>query len=832
MKIRNSKVWPLIQPGYRVFAYFFNIEKLFVTESSVLQKHRLRLYSLGFVGKTLVELQRLMDDNIFKPAAALELALWHANQYAPENAKKCLGYLKAASQGNWDVEKQRAIAVLKSECRDLLGEHEKGRRELARALRRKCHADLCLAAANLEQELPGKIRWINKALALSGLGGISVYPSAQKPLFDCLAPKMEQKTGFCASSKEAPLVTVIVPAYNAEKTIETALSSLVFQTWKNLEILVIDDHSQDKTADVVTRFAQKDCRIRLIRSALNQGAYVSRNLGLAQAAGDFVTCHDADDWSHPEKIQKQVIHLLDHPEVIANLSQLSRAQDNLKFYRRGNPGRYIQINMSSLMFRRLPVMEKAGYWDSVRFGGDGEFVRRLEKLFGEKKIVRLTTGPVSMVRQSLSSLTGNQTFGYEGFFMGARREYRESHDFHHQRGVSLFVDFPQQKRPFPAPELMLPQKSTNTDRPHFDVIMVSDFRLPGGTTASNIEEIKVQTELGLRTGLVQMSRYDLEPTRYVQPAVRSLVDGENVRFIVYGEKASCDTLILRHPNILQERQRFIPDIQAQKVRVIINQTPLKLYGKDGRVYYDFKTCAENLAFYFGQTGLWHPIGPLVRNAIVAHHGEDLRHIQLAETNWYNIINVTQWRRSRRPPARDRIIIGRHSRDDIGKWPARIDELLEVYPESHPYEVHILGGAEIPQKVLGYLPRNWRVYEFGSRHPREFLSELDVFVYYTHPDWVESFGRVIVEAMAAGVPVILPSVYRELFADAAVYADPSEVLKKIEALMTDAAYYDAQVKKALAYVEQHFSYAQHAERLGIPKKAPGSTKKIDSPEAAG
>jgi len=811
VKVRNSKIWPLIRPIYLLARHFFNIDKLLGVQSEVLHDHRLRLYNHGFTERTLAELQKLVDDNIFQTSAAWELALWHANQYTPANARKCLTYLDIAAKGNWDTERLCGMTILKIECHDILGDQEKGRREAANALRKEFHADLCLAAANLEQTFSEKIRWINRVFERWGLSAISSTPSSNPTFFDCLTPGFSHQAQPTSSSED-PKVSVIIPAFNAEKTIATAIESLLNQTWQNLEIMIVDDDSTDNTRQIVSKYEQNDSRIRLINASLNQGPYVARNLALKHATGDFVTCHDADDWSHPEKISIQVHHLLENPTVIANISQLSRAGNDLKFFRRGSPGRYININMSSLMFRRQPVMEKAGYWDSVRFGADGEFRRRLEKIFGEKKIVHLKTGPLSFLRQSQGSLTGNRHFGYHGFFMGARKEYRESHDYYHTTTENLFFEFPLKNRPFPVPKPLLPEQKSQTNRRHFDVIMVSDFRLPGGTTASNIEEIKAQIKLGLCTGLVQMSRYDLNPSRTINPNLRNLIDGEKVHFIVYGEKASCDMLILRHPNILQERQQYIPDITAGEIRVIINQTPLKHYGGNALRYYDFKSCVQNLKYYFGQKGLWHPIGPLVRTAITQHHAKELNHIHLDESNWFNIINVPHWQRDNRPSAGDKIIIGRHSRDDRVKWPAKSDEMLSVYPASDKYAVHILGGADVPKKILGRLPNNWHIHEFGSMHPRDFLARLDVFVYYTHPDWVESFGRVIFEAMAVGVPVIIPPDYTDLFAEAAIYAEPCEVQEKIQHLMNDADYYDLQVKKAYHYVEKNFGYSQHAARL--------------------
>src|SRR5699024_577718 len=139
---------------------------------------------------------------------------------------------------------------------------------------------------------------------------------------------------------------------------------------------------------------------------------------------------------------------------------------------------------------------------------------------------------------------------------------------------------------------------------------------------------------------------------------------------------------------------------------------------------------------------------------------------------------------------------RHTRDQYVKWPISKDELFKAYPNDPAYEIHVLGGASIPERLIGTLPDNWNVKDFGEIHPREFLRDMDVFVYYTHPKLIEAFGRVIFEAMAVGVPVIIPHNYELLFGEAAIYADSDEVQDKINMLMNDDTIYQAQVEKAL------------------------------------
>src|SRR5690606_4987476 len=111
----------------------------------------------------------------------------------------------------------------------------------------------------------------------------------------------------------------------------------------------------------------------------------------------------------------------------------------------------------------------------------------------------------------------------------------------------------------------------------------SDFRMPGGTSMSNLEEIKAQRRMGLRTGLVQMSRYDVNPDRDLNPGIQAMIDGHDVDMVVYGESAKCDLMILRLPWVLEEVQAYVPRVVAREIAVIVNQPPKRDYG-DGSPY--------------------------------------------------------------------------------------------------------------------------------------------------------------------------------------------------------------------------------------------------------
>ena len=108
---------------------------------------------------------------------------------------------------------------------------------------------------------------------------------------------------------EKPLVSVIVAAYNVEPYIEGALDSVCRQTWQNLEIIVVDDGSTDKTGALAERCAQKDGRIRVIHTE-NHGVSAARNEGLEHVTGEYVGFVDGDDRAHPMMYEAMVRGIL------------------------------------------------------------------------------------------------------------------------------------------------------------------------------------------------------------------------------------------------------------------------------------------------------------------------------------------------------------------------------------------------------------------------------------------------------------------------------------------------------------------------------------------
>lgn len=132
------------------------------------------------------------------------------------------------------------------------------------------------------------------------------------------------------SNREDDLVSVVVPAYNAERFIGLALLSVLGQTHRNLEVLVVDDGSTDRTAAIAATFAAGDRRVRLFNRP-NSGVAAARNFAIAQATGDLIATLDADDIWHPEKIAQQVAVLRQSSDAVGVVYCWSLAIDGDDF---------------------------------------------------------------------------------------------------------------------------------------------------------------------------------------------------------------------------------------------------------------------------------------------------------------------------------------------------------------------------------------------------------------------------------------------------------------------------------------------------------------------
>ena len=106
-------------------------------------------------------------------------------------------------------------------------------------------------------------------------------------------------------SKNEALVSIVMPAYNCEKYVVEAINSILAQTYRNWELLVLDDGSKDNTLRIIEEFSQKDSRIKALPNGKNIGVSATRNRGIELASGEWIAFLDSDDMWKPEKLEKQ-----------------------------------------------------------------------------------------------------------------------------------------------------------------------------------------------------------------------------------------------------------------------------------------------------------------------------------------------------------------------------------------------------------------------------------------------------------------------------------------------------------------------------------------------
>ena len=262
-----------------------------------------------------------------------------------------------------------------------------------------------------------------------------------------------------------PLISVIMPAWNAEKTLRAAADSILAQSWRNLELLIMDDASEDGTWGVMQEIAARDSRVKIFRNKINVGPYVAKNIAVTMAQGEWITGHDADDWAHPQRLEHHMKEILTSPTP-----PRASVPYMLRFDPDGPLVRFSSINNHSLdgiarlcsiasTFNADFFREHLGSWDCIRFSADSELIERTKALIGDefRKIETISMFCMDME----GSLTNNAVHGVDRVTgpsqirVDYRNAFREWHKTLATTPSAARVDFPLRKetgRSFPAPE--------------------------------------------------------------------------------------------------------------------------------------------------------------------------------------------------------------------------------------------------------------------------------------------------------------------------------------------------------------------------------------------
>lgn len=214
-----------------------------------------------------------------------------------------------------------------------------------------------------------------------------------------------------------PLVSVVMAVYNGEDYIAEAIDSMLAQTLADFELLIVDDGSQDNSAEIIRSCRKCDSRIRVFRHERNMGAADARNRALSAATGEYLTIMDCDDISMPSRLEKQVAFLQSNPHVdVVGVSGRAVSERLAPLFDLNMPQRHplivldsfvgVGLIFSTIMSRRESLNAIGGYDDGRRAGEERYLTWRL--LSQEKLTFANLPEQLLLYRRHKSSLSHNQ----------------------------------------------------------------------------------------------------------------------------------------------------------------------------------------------------------------------------------------------------------------------------------------------------------------------------------------------------------------------------------------------------------------------------------------
>lgn len=649
---------------------------------------------------------------------------------------------------------------------------------------------LYASAASVRKDEKAWLRYVNRYLTHFNVAPLTLRSEGTFfERFQSSAPK---------ATIDGPLVSIIMPAYNAEKSLAMAANSILNQTWSNIELLIVDDCSQDNTWEVMQALDKSDPRVRIFQNSVNVGPYVSKNIAVSQAKGEWITGHDADDWAFPERIERQWNFCTQLNEV-ACMSGMARIDANGAFVRLNEVGNFVydgatRSGFISLMVNARFFHDLLGYWDNVRFGGDSELLRRIEKL--QNKPVSQLKDLTMLCYDNPEGLTNSKSHGHSesGGVSPVRLKYKKAFSEHHKTldQSNSRYSFLSSSRPFKAPKEMLNNNKT-LQRLFFDyqnnqinlqqeikadVAIVTNLSFPGGNASSTLDEVEFFEKNGFTVAIIHCpSNNDLgRPfTNRYSKWKESIINFTNVGNL------NTKILICRHPTTVTSSafQTLVPKLTARNTFIVKNNSNTRANG--GPVY-DTQKMIDAAHKIATKSLTFCPISGLMRKELETCSLATGANIQISARDWNPTFDASLYQLPPKAVMSTPYRIGRHGRDGQEKWHESVQVLSEIYPNNEDFEISVLGGAGHAKKIFGgKLPQNWHVYNFGEIDPKEYLSSLDVFVYFPHSGLTEAFGRTIIEAVIAGVPIILPENFSETFRELAFYCDHSQVKEVIKRL---------------------------------------------------
>lgn len=144
-------------------------------------------------------------------------------------------------------------------------------------------------------------------------------------------------------------ITLILPIFNGEKYISRCIDSVLNQTYKNFELIIINDGSTDKSLNIIKKYAKKDNRIKIINKK-NEGVSIARNIGIENSTGDFITFIDADDYLEIEALETMINLASKYKVEIVRTSYVLETNNKFAYEKKLNYSGKITLNKNNRVY--------------------------------------------------------------------------------------------------------------------------------------------------------------------------------------------------------------------------------------------------------------------------------------------------------------------------------------------------------------------------------------------------------------------------------------------------------------------------------------------------
>lgn len=243
------------------------------------------------------------------------------------------------------------------------------------------------------------------------------------------------------------MFSVLLPVYNNKDDIYNSILSVLRQSYKDFELIICDDCSTDGTyellLDIVKKYTLKyNFDIKLIRNETNKGVYISLNECLKIAKRKYIVRIDSDDKLDKDLLKINYEIFTNNPKLIVN---------RFKLIREGKKERFGEISM---VYKRS-LIKNIGYYDSVRFSADTEFMKRILTVLEDKYINKIDK-VLYYAKNRDNSLTTNNDTGMIGSGYEIRMKYRSDAEKWHKTVRPLYMPYPLEERPFEIHDLQKP----------------------------------------------------------------------------------------------------------------------------------------------------------------------------------------------------------------------------------------------------------------------------------------------------------------------------------------------------------------------------------------